>query len=276
MRSIFLFAFFTGLLLVSCIKEKSFEPPEPVDPNDSCRLVKLVQGKDTVLSLFYDTKGRLYKLTDYDVPSNYTDSLLALFDGSNRVIHVTSDSPYPLDVFYEYAGTRITKMKLVDQYAIADSTVFTFEYGSGPKPIRKNLFSYTSFTTGGLFEYYVFEYDPNGNISSKKTFSADNQLYQTVVFTYTDQPNSFKSLSYFSDPFNIFDMQNAIDIEACWNEQDAETAVFTNAAGEIIRQKRITYIKDAKNRISNVVSETYYTTPGDGPSFNYEFFYNCQ
>lgn len=264
-----------ALFSVSCFKETSIETDEPVVTADSCHLVKLVQGTDTVLTLFYDSKGRLFKLTDYDVPGNYTDSLIASFNTSDLVTHVLWDSPFPLDVFYEYAGTSVVKMKLIDQSRPSDSAVYTFEYGPGGKPTRKNLYSYSSFTSGGLFEYYIFSYDSKGNIAVKKTFSADNQLKETASFTYLNQPNSFRSLVYFSDPFNVFDMQNAIDVEACWNEQDASTAIYTDANGDIIKQKEITYVKDSKNRVSQVKSETYYSSPGDGPSFNYTFFYNC-
>ncbi len=274
MRLLF-FCFLVLLFGVSCIKEKSIEIDISSPTGDTCHLIKLVQGTDTVLNLFYDQKGRLVKLTDLDVPSNDIDSLIATFNSAGLVSSVHWDSPYPLDVFYDYSGTRIIKMKLIDPFRLADSAVYTFEYGAGTKPLRKNLYSYSSFTSGGLFEYYLFTYDSKGNISTKETFWAAGQLKETIVFTYTDQANSFRSLSYFSDPFNVFDMQNAIDAEACWNENDAASAIYTNANGDIIRQKKISYEKDSKGRVVTVKSETYYLAPGDGESFNYTFFYNC-
>lgn len=102
---------------------------------------------------------------------------------------------------------------------------------------------------------YIFRYDSKGNIAVKKTFSADNYLKETVSFTYLNQPNSFRSLIYFSDPFNVFDMQNAIDVEACWNEQDASTAIYTDANGHIREQKEITYVKIPKTGLARLVQK---------------------
>ena len=272
------------LLATSCIKEQSLEtgtPPQPIDSlpaSENCRLVRLVQGTDTVLTLHYDVQGRLFKLTDHDVPSNFTDSFMADFDGLDRVVHVRWDSPFPLDVYHKYyPDGKMAEMKILDAFSPADSTVFKYTYSPAQSMFRKDTYSYSSFGPGGLFEYAIFSYNSKGNITDKQTYGADDRLRETIFYTYLDQPNSFKSLAYFSDPFNVFDMRNAIDVEACWNTNDIDSVTFVaaDAIGTVIKRKKLNYEKDSKGRVIKVISETYYNSPGDGPSFNYRFFYEC-
>jgi len=280
--------YITGIIFVllafSCIKEHSLETGTSPDPTDSlpttenCRLVRLVQGIDTVLTLNYDTQGRVFKLTDHDVPSNFTDSLLATFDPMDRVVHVRWDSPFPLDVYHKYyPDGKLAEMKIVDAFSPADSTVFKYTYSPAQSMFRKDTYAYSSLGTGGLFEFAIFSYNDKGNIIDKQTYDADDRNTGTIFYTYLDQPNSFKSLAYFSDPFNVFDMRNAIDVEACWNTNDMDSVTFVapDGLGTVIKRKKLNYEKDSKGRVIKVKSETYYNNPGDGPSYNYRFFYEC-
>jgi len=285
-----------ALAISSCIKEKSidtgatpddpFDPTDtlsPVNPADTCDLVKFIQGEeglggDTIFVLHYNNQGRLFKIINSSDHSSSVDSFLYTYNGAGQVSRIYYDCPMPMDTYYEYSGNRLVKRKDIDINQTGDSAVFTYEYGSGNKPIRRNYYYYSSSSPvpGGFVGYNEYEYDAKGNITTINNFGGGSAQYKKATFTYLPQKNSFKTMAHISEAFNITDLENGGFPEMVWNENDLTTGVFLDFNGEIIKELHMNYVLDSAGRVEKVLSLR--TAPGssDVNTYNYRINYQCR
>jgi len=286
-----------ALAIASCIKEKSIDtgatPNDPVDPvdtldpanpPDSCNLVKFIQGEeglggDTIFVLHYNNQGRLIKVLNSSDHSTEVDSFLYTYNSAGQVSRVYYDCPMPMDTYYEYSGNKLIKRKEVDINQTGDSAVYTYEYGSSNKPIRRNFFYYSSSSPvpGGFAGYVEYEYDTDGNITTINNFGGSFGTYKKASFTYLPRKNSFKPMAHISEAFNIIDLHNGGFEEMVWNEKDLDTGVFLDFNGDIKKELRMEYTLDTAGNVSKILSHA--TTPvSSGLSsyiYTYRLFNQC-
>ncbi len=284
-----------ALVISSCFKEKSIDtgatPDDPLDlsdtlspvnPADTCNLVKFIQGEgigdDTIFVLHYNNQDRLIKIVNSSDNSTNVDSFLYTYNSAGLVSRIQYESLGPMDTYYSYSGNKLIKRKVEDLTRPGDSLVYTYEYGSGNKPIRRNFYYYngSSPVPGGFVGYNEYEYDANGNITTINNFGGGFEQYKKAMFTYLSRKNSFKPMSHISEAFNSIDLHNGAFEELIWSEQDVETGVFLNENGDIKKELHMNYLLDSAGRVEKILSHR--TAPGssDINTYTYRLFYQCR
>lgn len=290
MRSLILVSLLT-VGFFSCIKEKSIDtglnpndngnPPDSTGKDSVCRLITLIQGddkgSDTFYTLSYDAGGRLIKVVDSSQSSGDAYAFLFSYDASGRLVRIFEDSPGPVEALYTYDGTKLTRLKIIDMTSSGDSTVYTYEYGTGNKPIRRNLYRYSSpGSTGGFVGFMTFEYNAQGNIVRIVNENGGAQ-YKTAEFEYLPgTKNSLKQFGPLAETRNLLDWENASFEEMAWNENDLDYGVLYDANGQVWREVSWLYQADSSKKVTTILAGQLSANSSDVGITTYRLAYECK
>lgn len=280
-----------SICFFACIKEGSVETGDPFSPDppvdsveneiDSCRLIKFIQGTDvgddSVFTLFFDANDHLVKMVNYSQSANESDSILFFYNGAGQLTRMFYDCPAPMEITYTYAAGKLSKMKITEPARPGDSTIYTYEYGTGTKPTRRNYYSYDAFTgTGGLAGFKTYKYDGSGNITELVNREL-NTNWDSARFVY--QPlslNSFRLMRAVSEALNLIDLRNGAIVELGWNESQLLSGKFYKPGGAIDYELNMFFETDSLDNVSKIRSVRKYNGLPDEQVYTYRLSYECK
>lgn len=197
---------FISTIIVSCSKDET-TPDEQQNPGASSLFVRVQQGiipgDDSVYLVSYDSEKRISNIID----STSGGTLTPTYSAEGNLSAIT-------DVYEEYSDKTTFSYNGDNQltevnFDYFSPTRFTFEYTNGIIS-RKNYYIQTSVNSPmNLWRYYTYELT-DGNITSIKEYNNAGTLLGETTFTYTTDPNIFKSISLinFMNYLGLSDLAN--------------------------------------------------------------------
>ncbi|MBO9200765.1 MULTISPECIES: hypothetical protein [Niastella] len=187
MQKNILYAFVLLFFIVSCNDKDS--PIDPVEQTDKCRLIKMIQGThngaeaDTTFTFFYNTAGKVEKVTEYNPYYNTKDTFLLAYNDAGRLVSV--NARYRANYFkYNSNGTLA---EAIATGGLTDTTRFRYEYAGSILPQKSICYQHDLVNkTWDTTEYrYVWQ---NGNVVSREQFSKGVSVIITG-YQYDTIPN---------------------------------------------------------------------------------------
>ena len=219
------------LIVTACNQSESSDPGSKTYANHKLASDEFsYQGNTYKICFYYNKENKIFKIIESKESTSANFTREFIYEGEKITKEeFTSYIPNESGIYYySYNNDHISQAIFVNNSS-RDSTIYTFEYNSSDQVIKKAIVNN---------DYYTYEYDKKGNVTSEKHFLKDGSLDKnsTYTFKYDNNKNSYKEIGLPPMDYLSWNNNNIIDTKQ----------ISTNSNLPIIPMQLFHFFKNAR------------------------------